>query len=128
VKTFCYVLFSEESQMVRVYKIVDAAVWAEAVKKGVFSGAEIDLADGFIHLSDASQVEETAKRHFADQHTLLLVTFDAGCFGESLRWEKSRGGALFPHLYGPLDPAFALWAKPLPWDVNAHRFPEGWQA
>jgi uncharacterized protein (DUF952 family) len=128
VKTFCYVLFFEESRMTRIYKIVAADVWAQATEKAAFFGAAIDLADGFIHFSDASQVEETARRHFFGQDDLLLVAFDSSSLGESLRWEASRGGALFPHLYGILKPALALWAKPLPWSAEGHRFPVGWQA
>jgi uncharacterized protein (DUF952 family) len=128
VKTFCYVLFFEEELLVRIYKIVAVDVWTEAVEKAVFLGSPIDLADGYIHFSDTTQVEETAHRHFAGQDGLLLVAFDSGRFGESLRWETSRGGALFPHLYGSLNPALALWAKPLPWTAEGHRFPEEWQA
>jgi uncharacterized protein (DUF952 family) len=113
--------------MARIFKIVTRAVWAEASEKAVFLGAEIDLVDGYIHLSDESQVAETAQRHFAGKDNLLLVAFDSTHFGESLRWEASRGGALFPHLYGPLNPALALWAKPLPWTRSGHVFPEGWR-
>jgi uncharacterized protein (DUF952 family) len=122
------VLFFEESQMVRIYKIVTAEAWAQALEKAAFFGAAIDLADGYIHFSDASQVEETARRHFSGQDNLLLVAFNSAHFGESLHWEASRGGALFPHLYGILNPALALWAKPLPWSADGHRFPEGWSA
>jgi uncharacterized protein (DUF952 family) len=114
--------------MMTIYKIIAADVWAETLVKGLFSGAEIDLVDGFIHFSDASQVEETAKRHFADQENLLLVAFEASSLGESLRFEPSRGGALFPHLYGSLNPALAIWAKPLLWTATGHTFPEGWRA
>jgi uncharacterized protein (DUF952 family) len=120
------VLFFEEAEMPLIYKIVDAAVWEAARKNALFSGVEIDLADGFIHFSDATQVEETARRHFAGRHNLLLVAFDAVSFGESLCWEKSRDEALFPHLYGTLDPAHALWARPLPWTADGHKFPQGW--
>ncbi len=109
-----------------VYKVVDAAVWGQAVAAGVFKGAAIDLQDGYIHLSDESQVETTAKLYFAGQQNLMLVAFDPGIFSESLKWEVSRGGALFPHVYGTLNPASALWAKPLPWNGQAHEFPPGW--
>ena len=97
-----------------VYKIVDASDWTEAKRTGVYRGAAVDLADGFIHLSDKHQVRETAAKHFAGQPGLLLVAFDPTIFGDALRWEVSRGGALFPHLYSSLDPAQSLWAKPLP--------------
>ncbi len=109
-----------------VYKIVEAEAWARAVAAGRFDGAAVDLADGFIHLSDGSQVRETAARHFAGREGLLLVAFDADALGPALRWEPSRGGAAFPHLYGTLDPALATSAGPLPLGPDgAHVFPEG---
>jgi uncharacterized protein (DUF952 family) len=107
-----------------IYKIVADVAWQEALAAGVFRGAAIDLADGYVHLSDASQVRETAARHFAAQPGLVLVAFDADGLGPDLRWEVSRGGALFPHLHAPLDPQLALWVKPLPWVGDAHQFPE----
>jgi uncharacterized protein (DUF952 family) len=113
---------------VQVYKIIDREVWGKAIAAGVFHGASIDLADGYIHLSDAQQAEETAKRHFAGQANLLLVAFDAESFGETLKWEVSRAGALFPHVYGSIDPRLALWAKDLPLLDAGHEFPEGWRA
>jgi uncharacterized protein (DUF952 family) len=109
-----------------IYKIVPELVWAEAVARGRFEGAAIDLADGYIHFSDGTQAQETASRHFAGQTGMQLVAFDAAVFGDALKWESSRGGALFPHLYDTLDPALALWAKALPWDGIKHHFPEGW--
>ncbi len=69
---------------------------------GAFEGSGIDLADGFIHFSTADQAPETARRHFAAQEDLLVLAVDAASLGPSLRWEPSRGGALFPHLYAPL--------------------------
>jgi uncharacterized protein (DUF952 family) len=111
-----------------IFKIVSKQVWDQASAEGVFRGAAIDLTDGYIHLSDAKQVEETAQRHFAKQHDLLLVAFDAAIFADSLKWEASRGGALFPHVYGTLKPAEALWVKALPWNGTSHDFPEGWSA
>jgi uncharacterized protein (DUF952 family) len=97
----------------RVYKILDAAAWNEASQAGRFHGAAIDLTDGYIHLSSADQARETARRHFAGQAGLVLVAFDSADLGAALRWEPSRGGDLFPHLYGPLDPALALEVRPL---------------
>ncbi len=87
-----------------VYKIVPAVLWREAEARGVFVGSPVDLQDGFIHFSTAGQLDETARKHFAGQRDLLLVTVDAAALGapHDLRWEPSRGGALFPHLYGPL--------------------------
>jgi len=99
--------------MTLVYKIVPERVWRAAEAAGLFKGAPVDLADGFIHFSTAAQVEETAAKHFAGQGDLLLVAFDAQCFGAALKWEPSRGGVLFPHLYAPLDPRAAISVCPL---------------
>jgi uncharacterized protein (DUF952 family) len=110
--------------MALIYKIAPAALWREAEARGVFTGAPVDLSDGYIHFSTAAQARETAARHFAGQQDLLLVAVDAGRLGD-LRWEPSRGGDLFPHLYGPLDLAAVAWAKPLPLgDDGAHVFPD----
>ncbi len=107
-----------------IYKICPDAMWREAQKAGRFDGAPIDLADGYIHFSTAAQVRETAAKHFAGQRDLVLVAVPAEALGEVLKWEVSRGGALFPHLYAPLDPAAALWARPLPLGPDgAHVFP-----
>jgi len=107
-----------------IYKICPEGLWQEAVKAGRFDGAPIDLADGFIHFSTAEQVRETAARHFAGQTGLLLVAFDAEALGDALKWEVSRGGALFPHLYAAIDPSTALWVKPLPLGADgSHVFP-----
>ena len=91
--------------MTVIYKIVPASLWRAAQTAGSFGGASVDLADGFVHFSTAAQVEETAARHFAGADDLLLVAVDAARLGPALKWEVSRGGALFPHLYGdlPLD-------------------------
>jgi uncharacterized protein (DUF952 family) len=88
--------------MTLIYKIVSAPEWRRAESASVFHGAAIDLTDGFIHFSTADQVEETAAKHFAGQNDLLLVAIDASRLGDALKWEVSRGGALFPHLYAPL--------------------------
>jgi uncharacterized protein (DUF952 family) len=88
--------------MTRIYKLVSRADWDAVEASGVFDGAAIDLADGFIHFSAAEQVEETAAKYFAGRTDLLLVAVDAATLGEALKWEVSRGGALFPHLYAPL--------------------------
>ena len=108
--------------MAFVYKIVPRALWLEAEETGRFAGAPVDRADGFIHLSTADQVGETARRHFAGQSDLLLVAVEAKALGEALRWEASRGGALFPHLYGPLAAASVAWVKPLPLGPQGHAF------
>ncbi len=97
-----------------ILKIVPRALWLEAEGNGLFLGAPVDRADGFIHFSTRDQVEETAAKHFAGEHDLLLVAVDAARLGEALRFEPSRGGALFPHLYAPFIVADAAWVKPLP--------------
>jgi uncharacterized protein (DUF952 family) len=110
--------------MATLYKIVPAALWRAAEHDGVFRGSEVDLRDGFIHFSTAGQVAETAARHFAGAHDLLLVSVDSGKLGGALRWEPSRGGALFPHFYGALALAAVRKVEPLPLGANGrHRFP-----
>lgn len=107
-----------------IYKIVPETLWREAEKTGRFAGAPVDLADGFIHFSTAEQAQETAARHFAGQDGLLLVAVDAGMLGAALKYEVSRGGALFPHLYAAFDLGTVAWVKPLPLGKDgAHRFP-----
>jgi uncharacterized protein (DUF952 family) len=96
-----------------VYKIAPGALWREAEKAGVFTGAPIDLADGFIHFSTAEQAQETAAKHFRDQAGLLLIAVDAQRLGAKLRFEPSRGGALFPHLYAALSLDAVRWIAPL---------------
>ncbi|MET3593258.1 uncharacterized protein (DUF952 family) [Mesorhizobium shonense] len=108
-----------------IYKIAPEAMWREAEKNGAFTGAPIDIADGFIHFSTGSQVRETAARHFAGQTDLLLIAIDQAKLGDALKYEVSRGGALFPHLYAPLDLDAVLWARPLPLGGDGrHQFPE----
>ena len=89
--------------MRKIYKICPASAWREAERLGVFRGSPVDLRDGFIHFSTASQVEETARKHFAGQIGLFLIAVDADALGDALRWERSRYDELFPHLYGELD-------------------------
>jgi uncharacterized protein (DUF952 family) len=100
--------------MTLVYKIVPAAMWREAEAVGVFAGASIDLSDGFIHFSTAEQTRETAAKHFRGQADLLLVAVAAEPFGAAMKWEVSRGGALFPHLYAPLPTSSAVSVAPIP--------------
>ncbi len=84
------------------YKIFTAAQWAQFEADGVFTGAPVDLADGYIHLSTADQLEETLAKHFAGQAGLVIAEVDLGILGDTVKWEISRGGALFPHIYGVL--------------------------
>lgn len=86
-----------------IYKICPASAWREAERQGVYRGSADDLRDGFIHFSTATQVAGTARKHFAGQTGLFLIAIDAAALGDALRWEVSRGGELFPHLYGHLD-------------------------
>jgi uncharacterized protein (DUF952 family) len=107
-----------------IYKISPRPAWEAAEAEGRFTGAPVDLADGFIHFSTGSQVKETAAKHFAGATDLVLAAIDAEALGENLRWEPSRGGALFPHLYAELPMAAVLWVKPLPLGPDgAHLFP-----
>ncbi|HEV7384723.1 MAG TPA: DUF952 domain-containing protein, partial [Phenylobacterium sp.] len=87
----------------RIYKLLPRADWSAAHEAGRFSGSGVDLADGYIHFSTAAQAQETARRHFAGQADLVVLEVEADDLGGALRWEPSRGGDLFPHLYGPLD-------------------------
>jgi uncharacterized protein (DUF952 family) len=96
-----------------IYKICPAALWREAERAGVFRGSEVDRRDNFIHFSTAAQVAETAAKHFAGQSDLLLISVDAGKLDDALKWEPSRGGALFPHLYGDLDLTAVIGVAPL---------------
>ena len=106
-----------------IYKIFRAPEWAALQDEGRSAGAPVDLADGFIHFSTAAQLRETAARHFAGAEGLILAAVAAGALGDGLKWERSRGGAQFPHFYGILTRAHILWAAPLPLENGAHRFP-----
>lgn len=99
--------------MTRIYKISTRSEWLQAVAAGQYTGSADDRRDGFIHLSAAGQVEGTLARHFAGVNDLVLIAFEEESL-EGLRWEASRGGALFPHVYGTLPVARALWVKDLP--------------
>ena len=110
--------------MPTVYKICPAALWRAAEREGTFRGAPVDLRDGFIHFSSAGQVAETAAKHFAGERDLVLLRVDAARLGERLKWEPSRGGALFPHLYGELDAKAVRQVDPLPLGPDGrHVFP-----
>jgi len=107
-----------------VYKICPVTLWREAERSGVFRGSDVDRRDGFIHFSTAAQVVETATKHFIGQTDLLLVRVNTTSLGDRLKWEPSRGGALFPHLYGDLDLAAVTQIDPLPLGPDKrHIFP-----
>jgi uncharacterized protein (DUF952 family) len=93
---------SEPSSVETIYKILSLEAWERALARGVFAGSEHDARDGFIHFSTASQVAETAAKHFARTPDLVLLSVSVERVAHALRWEPSRGGALFPHLYGEL--------------------------
>lgn len=107
--------------MSRIYKILSAAEWRAAEASGAYAGSAVDLRDGFIHLSAQHQAEETARKHFAGQADLVRVAFDPETLGPALKWEPSRGGDLFPHLYGPLPASAAV--EMLPMTLNADGVP-----
>ena len=106
-----------------MYKIFRDDEWRAFQAAGETDGAPVDLADGYIHFSTAQQAAETAAKHFAGAEGLWLLAFDAEAMGEALKWEPSRGGALFPHLYRRLQLTEVLWVKPLPLVDGQHQFP-----
>ncbi|MEZ5779173.1 MAG: DUF952 domain-containing protein [Paracoccaceae bacterium] len=108
-----------------VFKIFRRPEWDEFRARGETAGAPIDLEDGYIHLSTAGQITETAAKHFATESDLVLVAVETAALGDALKWEPSRGGALFPHLYRPLRLSDAAWDKSLPLGAAGHIFPEG---
>lgn len=107
-----------------IYKILRSDEWATLQADGETPGAPIDVSDGYVHFSTAEQVRETAAKHFAGTEGLMLLAYDETAMEGDLRWEPSRGGALFPHLYGPLRLADVVWAKPLPCNGEWHEFPD----
>ena len=110
--------------MATLYKIIAAAHWRAAEHDGIFRGAADDLRDGFIHFSTAAQVEETVAKYFSGQDDLLLISVDGARLGGALKWEPSRGGALFPHLYGELALSAVTKVERLPLlPKGRHNFP-----
>ncbi|WP_370284539.1 DUF952 domain-containing protein [Pseudooceanicola nanhaiensis] len=107
-----------------IYKIFRAPEWALLQSDGETDGAPVDVADGYVHFSTAAQAAETAAKHFAGEDDLWLLALDADTLAPDLKWEPSRGGALFPHLYRRLRRSDVLWARPLPLEDGAHVFPE----
>ena len=111
--------------MTTIYKICERTAWEEAETAGRYAGSPVDRRDGFIHFSTAAQLEGTAAKHFAGLSDLMLVAVDGDALGGVLKWEPSRGGELFPHLYAALAPSAVLWARPLADEIEGRRvFPE----
>ncbi|MGV8953681.1 MAG: DUF952 domain-containing protein [Cypionkella sp.] len=108
-----------------IYKIFRRPEWDAFRAAGQTAGAPVDLADGYIHFSAAPHLAETAAKYFADISDLVLVACEADRLGAELKWEASRGGALFPHLYRDLMLADVVWDKSLPLGASGHIFPEG---
>jgi uncharacterized protein (DUF952 family) len=104
-----------------IYKICEQAAWREAESAGLYRGSALDIRDGFIHFSTAAQARETATKHFAGQTDLMLIAVDSNALGPALKWETSRGGDLFPHLYAALPLAAVRWARPLPDEIGGRR-------
>ncbi|WP_289149750.1 DUF952 domain-containing protein [uncultured Salipiger sp.] len=107
-----------------IYKILRSEEWAALQAENETAGAPIDVADGYVHFSTLEQVRETASKHFDGIEGLYLLALEADDLGPELKWEPSRGGALFPHLYGPLRLADVRWSRPLPLEVGGHLFPD----
>jgi uncharacterized protein (DUF952 family) len=108
-----------------IYKICPEALWREAESGDSFTGVPIDIQDGYLHFSTGKQLKETAEKHFAGQANLMLIAIDADRLGPALRYETSRGGDLFPHLYASLALSAVLWVKPLPLGPDGrHVFPD----
>lgn len=104
-----------------IYKICDESSWRAALGAGEYRGSVVDERDGFIHLSTAEQLAETAAKHFAKQTELILIAVDGDALGAHLKWETSRGGGLFPHLYAALPLAAVLWSRPMPDEIEGRR-------
>lgn len=108
-----------------ILKIFRRPEWDAFRAAGETAGAPVDLTDGFIHFSTPAQVAETAARHFAQESDLVLVAVDPDRLGAALKWEPSRGGQLFPHLYRSLRLDEVVWDKSLPLGATGHIFPKG---
>lgn len=113
--------FGGDLDVATVYKICERTAWQEAERAGLYRGSPLDLRDGFIHFSTAGQVVETAVKHFAGQTDLMLIAIDDEALGPTLKWETSRGGAQFPHLYAALPLTAVRWTRPLPDETAGRR-------
>ena len=109
----------------QIFKILRSDEWTTLRSQKQTQGAPVDVTDGFVHFSSPEQVAETAAKHFSDATDLMLLSFDSDTLGPDLKWEPSRGGALFPHLYGPLNLSDVQWAQSLPLVDGVHEFPPG---
>lgn len=116
---------SRHSAPVAIYKILRSEEWAALLHEGETRGAPIDVADGYVHFSTAAQLLETAERHFAGEAGLVVLRVEESRLGDALRWEPSRGGQLFPHLYRPLRLADLAWVRPMGSSGSGHRLPDG---
>ena len=116
---------SAGSKVPVLYKIMSRQEWETARAQGIYEGSDADRRDGFIHLSAAHQVRATAQKHFSGKAGLLLVSVAEEVLGQNLKWEVSRGGDLFPHIYGALPLSAVSQVIPLPLMNGTHQFPEG---
>jgi uncharacterized protein (DUF952 family) len=106
------------------YKVLLPEQLATLEQDGVFAGAPVDLGDGYIHMSTAAQLAETIAKHFSGQSNLAIVAVDLDALGDALKWEPSRGGDLFPHLYAPLSLDAVIAYGPLEFDEDGSiRYP-----
>ena len=110
-----------------IYKIFRSDEWQALRRDGSTTGAPVDVADGYVHFSTSEQAAETAAKHFAGETDLFLLAVETDCLGDALKWEVSRGGAEFPHLYRMLMLEDVVWAQPLPLLNGAHEFPAGFK-
>jgi len=107
-----------------IYKILTHDQWADLQNKGEIRGAPIDISDGYVHFSTAEQLQETADKHFSGQEGLFVLALNGDALGDRLKWEESRGGALFPHLYDVLKLDDVLWSERMELFEGKHRLPE----
>jgi uncharacterized protein (DUF952 family) len=114
-------MIKAERSVTTIYKICERASWRLAEQSGLYRGSQADARDGFIHFSTAAQLAGTMAKHFAGHRDLLLVAADADALGAALKWEPSRGGELFPHLYAALPLAAVRWTKPVPDEAGGRR-------
>ena len=108
--------------MTIVYKIFRAGEYADFAARGETEGAPVDIEDGYVHMSTSEQVSETAAKYFAGEVGLKVLAIDSDALGDDVKWEPSRGGGLFPHLYRNLKAEDVQWVKDLPWVGDAHDF------